>query len=328
MLDKKDLIAGLWGSTNITIKELKKLSSDVLIQPDTSDFFYFCRKHDINYLVWNEIFLKKTRPLPYVLFYKWDLNLLNRKIIWIVWPRKINSFIKRSLEKFFEFLKWKDVVVVSWLADWTDSYAHKLSLENNIPTIAVLWFWFEYWLNSASRNFIEKISTNWLVLSEFKLKQGGTNWTFPQRNRIIAWISDFLFVPQAAEKSWTLITVNKAIEYWINVYSLFSSYSDEFWKGTNKLIAEWKINGIYDFETFFKEISKNFWISSSVVYMKENLDLTENEKIVIDSIKKGNNTLELLQNDLDFPVEELLNILSMLELNWLIISELDKYFIK
>ena len=328
-MNKKDLIAGLWGSTEITISQLKKGFDNTIFQPDISNFLNFCKNHNINYLVWDEIFLKKTRPVPYVLFYKWDINLLDKKIVGIVGPRKINPFIQTALDKFFDFIKDKDVVVVSWLADGTDSYAHMLSLKYGIPTIAILGFWFEKWLKSRYRNLIEKISSNWLVLSEFKLNQEWTKWTFPQRNRIIAWLSDFMFVPQAAEDSGTLITVNKAIEYNIPVYSLFSDYKDEFWKWTNKLISEWKIEWVFDLDVFFSKIADKFGLNSKKLDNSyEEIELSDIEQKIIKLIKKWSNTLELLQNELNLPIEEILNMLSMLELNWLIWVDIDKYFVK
>ena len=326
-MNKKDYLVYLWNNSDIGIGKLKKLKEIPLgIDDKVFDFLNFCGKNNIKYLIWNEIFLKKVKPLPYIVSYKWNLSLLDKKIIGIVWPRKINSFIKFALEKFFEFLKDKDVVIVSGLADGTDSYAHTLALKNNIPTIAVLWFWILKGYTSQSRSLLEKIEKNWLILSEFRLNQEWTKWTFPQRNRIIAWLSDFVFVPQAAEKSWTLITINKAIEYWIEVYALFSNYFDEFWKWTNKLISEWKINWVYDFNLFLEEISQKFNLVSK--FFIDNLELSEEEKLVINSIKKWNNTLELLKIDLKMPVDKILNILSLLELNGVVFSEINEYFVK
>ncbi len=326
-MNKKDYLVYLRNNSDISLGKLKKIKEIPLVTDgEISDFFHFCSKNNIKYMVGDEIFLKKVKPLPYIVFYKWNLNLLDKKIVGIVWPRKINSFIKFALEKFLDFLKDKDVVIVSGLADGTDSYAHTLALKNNIPTIAVLWFWILKGYNSQNRSLLEKIEKNGLILSEFRLNQEWTKRTFPQRNRIIAWLSDFLFVPQASEKSWTLITVNKAIEYWIEVYSLFSNYFDEFWKWTNKLISEWKIKWIYDFNLFLEEISQKFSLISKS--FSDNFEFSEEEKMVVNSIKKWNNTLELLQMDLGIPIDKILNILSLLELKGVVFSELNEYFVK
>jgi len=322
----KDLIACLY-SEGWAFSQLKDLNNQMILPECTGSFFDFCKKHNIKYLVGDEIFLKKTKPLPYVLYYQWNIKLLNRKIIWIVGPRRITSFIKLALERFFEFLAWKDVVVVSGFAPWTDQYAHKLALKYNIPTIAVLGFGFKKPLVSVDRYFLNEIvEKNWLVLSEFRLDQSGSTWTFPQRNRIIAGLSDFLFVPQAAENSWTLITVENAIKFKIPVYSCFSSYDDESGKWTNQLITEWKINWIYDFEWFLKEISDKFWLER--VKEKVQLELSSEEEHIIKILKSWKNSLEEIVMELGLMVPEVLNILSEMELKGLIYEQVGKYYTK
>ncbi|MBQ7074801.1 DNA-processing protein DprA [bacterium] len=39
------------------------------------------------------------------------------------------------------------------------------------------------------------------VISEFKLNFEPTNRSFPQRNRLIAGLADYLFIPEAKESS-------------------------------------------------------------------------------------------------------------------------------
>ena len=322
----KDLIACLY-SKGWTFSKLKQLSNQLDLPKCPGNFFDFCKKYNVKYLVWDEVFLKKTRPLPYVLYYQWNISLVNKKIIWIVWPRKITTFIKLALKKFFNFLDWKDVVVVSGFAFWTDQYAHKLALKHNIPTIAVLGFGFKKAVVSADRHFLNEIvEKNWLVLSEFRLDQLGANWTFPQRNRIIAGLSDFLFVPQAAKNSWTLITVENAIDFKIPVYSCFSSYDEESGRWTNQLISDGKINWIYDFELFLKEISEKFWLER--VWEKVQLELSLEEEQIIKILKSWKNSLEEIVMELGLIVPEVLNILSEMELKGLIYERVGKYYTK
>lgn len=320
-MNKNDKIACLY-SKGYTKSELKKMKK---FPECEKGFFDFCDKNNIHYICWNDIFLKKTKPLPYILYYLWNIKLLNKKIIWIVWPRKINNFISHCLEIFFENIKWKDVVTISWMAPWTDQYAHNLSLKYKIPTIAVLWVWLKTALNSNYRNKINKIIDNqWLVLSEFRLEQDWEKWTFPQRNRIIAWLSNFLFVPQASKKSWTLITVNKAIEYNIPTYSCFSQYDDEFWKWTNELITQNKITWIHDFNKFLSEISEKF--SLNILNSWININLNKKEENVLNHIISWNNSLEKLTISTWLEIAELINIISSLELNWIIYEQNWEYF--
>jgi predicted Rossmann fold nucleotide-binding protein DprA/Smf involved in DNA uptake len=76
----KDLIACLY-SQGWTFSQLKNLNNQMILPECTGSFFDFCKKHNIKYLVGDEVFLKKTKPLPYVLYYQGNLELLNNKIV-------------------------------------------------------------------------------------------------------------------------------------------------------------------------------------------------------------------------------------------------------
>ncbi len=75
---------------------------------------------------------------PYIIYYKGDIDLLNKKLISIVWPRKKTNYADKVLEKLFSKIAWYNIATVSGMARGVDSLAHNLSIENNIPTIAVL----------------------------------------------------------------------------------------------------------------------------------------------------------------------------------------------
>jgi DNA processing protein len=49
-------------------------------------------------------------------------------------------------------------------------------------------------------------------LSEYKINFVPTKYSFPQRNRIVAGLSDLLFLPEAGEKSGSLITAEFAYQ--------------------------------------------------------------------------------------------------------------------
>ena len=58
------------------------------------------------------------------------------------------------------------------------------------------------------------------MISEFKLDQEPAQYTFPQRNRIIAGLSDVLFLPEAGKESGSLITVDFALQMQKPVYGV------------------------------------------------------------------------------------------------------------
>ena len=316
----------LYSIENIAPWKLKKLKDIKLDKEKEENFLNYCKKHNIKALYNDEIFLKKTKPVPQILYYMWNYDLIkNKKIIGVVWPRKMTDFIKNYLDYFFKYIVSSNIAIVSWLAEWTDQYAHRLSLKYNIPTIWVLWYGIAKWLNWKERNLIQEIKdNNWLIISEFPLKQQGTTWTFPVRNKIIAGLSDVLFVPQAREKSWSLITTKEAIKLNIPVYSCFSSTQDDMWKWTNKLIAESKIFWVYDIDLFIKELKNKYKIDNKE---RDFSKLSEQAQLICKSIKEGYDSLETICSYTKKSTDEILNILSMLELEWIISSDGVKYVI-
>lgn len=193
-----------------------------------------CQEHSVLWLCQDErdyhFKLWLIYSAPYVVYALWNLELLHKNIIAIVWPRKYSPYATQVMESLFGLLPQYDVVTISGLADGVDQMCHELSIKAGIPTIAVLWGWLKYYLEGKDRELIQKIVANeWLVLSEFKLNSRPERYTFPQRNRIVAGLSDMVFLPEASEKSGSLITVDFARQMHKDVYgtpnSMFSSTS-------------------------------------------------------------------------------------------------------
>ena len=67
-----------------------------------------------------------------------DISLLNKKILGIVGPRKMSLYGKQVIEHMFDMIPNYDIVTISGMAEGIDQLCHKLSCEQNIPTIAVL----------------------------------------------------------------------------------------------------------------------------------------------------------------------------------------------
>jgi DNA processing protein len=64
----------------------------------------------------------------------------------------------------------------------------------------------------------EIVDAGGLVLSEFPLGLKATHYTYPQRNRIVAGLSQCVYLPEAREGSGSLITVDFARAMSIPVY--------------------------------------------------------------------------------------------------------------
>jgi DNA processing protein len=118
---------------------------------------------------------------------------------------------EKTVEHLFTIISNYDLVTISGLAPGTDQYAHNLSLQKKIPTIAILGGGIRRFYKHKDRHLLQEIiKQNGLIISEYKPDFVPTRYSFPQRNRLIAGLSDLVFIPEAGEKSGSLITADFA----------------------------------------------------------------------------------------------------------------------
>lgn len=258
---------------------------------------------------------------PSFIYCFWNISLLDKQILSVVWPRKHTEYANKVLEKLFGIARKYNIVTVSGLADGVDQLCHSYSIQEWIPTIAILWTWIWRYLKSSNRSLLEKIVENWwLILSEYKLFSGPTSYSFPQRNRLIAWLADVLFLPEAGEQSGSLITANFAFDMHKPTYgvpnNIFSSSSE--W--LNKLIWEWKIQMTTDFEQMMKKHFKNNLDKKENI--NENKNLNDIEKKLLWIITEKNwSDLNDLTSDSGLWLNDIMLYLTTLEMQWLIYQE-------
>ena len=85
---------------NITISNLKK---NKIPDWDTSKLEKWIKENSIWWLVkWETNYHYKfllIKSKPYIIYYKWNIDLLNRSILAIVWPRLHTQYSVKILEK-------------------------------------------------------------------------------------------------------------------------------------------------------------------------------------------------------------------------------------
>jgi len=182
-----------------------------------------------------EKFPRRLRELPdppKKLYCEGTLPPEEHKWLTVVGSRKYTNYGEEVCEKLIEGLRGYPVVIVSGLAFGIDALAHRAALVAKLPCVAVPGSGLDRTVlyPSAHRRLADEIvKVGGALLSEFEPDFAATVWSFPQRNRIMAGLSDAVLVVEAEQKSGTLITSRLATEYNRDVLtvpgSIFSSAS-------------------------------------------------------------------------------------------------------
>ena len=263
--------------------------------------------------------LLSIRPKVSILYYMGNIKLLDTHILWIVGPRKMSPYGQMVTENLFIDMHQYDIATVSGMAEGIDQLGHTLSLHQHIPTIAVLWGGIGRYLNRAERTLLQQIvQQGGLVVSEYKLFEQPKTYTFPQRNRLIAGIADMVFLPEAGQKSWSLITVGYALSMHKPVYATPNSIFAPTSAGVLSMIAQGKITAVVDIAKF---LSTHFTPKRIQTDPTSLSHLTDQEQALIQSCTRGKifSPKDIVsQNGGD--IQDVMQVLTMLELKDMIIQ--------
>lgn len=232
----------------------------------------------------------------------------------IVGTRKNSAYGEEILRKIIEGLAPHNFTIISGLAVGIDSIAHKLALENNIPTIAVLGCGLNYDVFFPKQNWKlaeEIVERGGAVISEYENDKKAEFWTFPQRNRIISGLSKATLVVEAPEKSGALITSRFALDQNREVMAVPGTVFSQNSKGTNKLIKQ----GAHLIESA-EDILEIYGIDFEKTN-NEKIDLSPREQKVFDAITEPAN-IDSIIRACKIPPYEIQAIVGLMELRGII----------
>ncbi len=192
--------------------------------------------------------LKNISESPKELFFRGELPKQNDKLFAIVGTRLCSDYGKEIAFSIAKDLSQAGLIIVSGMALGIDTFSHKGALETTgdrppmiCPTVAVL----GTGLDEASiypsenlklaRQILEK---GGCLISEYPEGTRGANFTFPQRNRIIAAISLGVLVVEAKMKSGALITADYAKKYKRKIFAVPGNIHSQNSKGCHWLIKQ------------------------------------------------------------------------------------------
>lgn len=213
----------------IAYEDFKKnlFSNESFLVKNSKNKIFF--KYDKNEIT--EIVPEKIMPL--FIYCKGDTSLLTKDkkrmaIIGTRHPSKKTIEITQKLtQKFVE----AGFVIVSGLAEGTDTIAHETALKNNGKTIAILPTNFNKIYPKSNKKLSDKIVEDGLLLTAIGPKENTYKSSFLERNQYVANVSDIVLVTETNLKSGTMNTIRNASEAAKKI--LFVDQNDE--KINNKI---------------------------------------------------------------------------------------------
>ncbi|MDD7132456.1 MAG: DNA-processing protein DprA [Firmicutes bacterium] len=149
-------------------------------------------------------------PVLY-LYYKGNIDLINTLSVAIIGTRNPNELSKENSYKLSSNLSKQGYTIISGLALGIDAIAHKSCVENKGKTIAVLPSGIDNIQPTSNRGLAEEIiNSNGCLVSEYPIETVLNKFNYAKRDRIQSALSNVIIVPEANEKSGTMIAVNKS----------------------------------------------------------------------------------------------------------------------
>lgn len=268
-----------------------------------------------------EAFPERLRHLPDAPRWLYYIGTLPQEAarIAVVGARKCTPYGSAVARSIAGVLSGHGVGILSGLAYGVDKEAHEGALAGGGKTYAVLGCGAERCYPESNRQLYERIlSGGGGILSEYPPETPPLPCLFPQRNRIIAGLSDGILVTEARKRSGSLITVSFGLEYGKNIYSVPGRITDIVSEGCNYLIREGAkpvlsaADILEDFPEMLpkKRRGKNWGKSKNYEFFKNTL--ASREKIVYASLRLRPKHIEEIQEETKLPPEELPEVLGLL----------------
>ena len=173
---------------------------------------------------------------PPVLSMLGDPALLARPTLAIVGAREASLAGRHFAAELAGTLGAAGFVIASGLARGIDASAHEAALDSG--TVAVLACGVDQAYPPQNASLQEKIAERGLILSEVALGAPPIARAFPRRNRIVSGLSAGIVVIEAAARSGSLITAQRAAEQGREVFVVPGSPMDPRYAGSNSLIKD------------------------------------------------------------------------------------------
>ena len=266
--------------------------------------------------------LKEIKDAPEVLYYRGDLSCtFSEKVqdicFAIVGTRRCSDYGKQVALEIAGDLAEAGLTIVSGLAPGIDTFAHQAVVEQRKRTIAVLGTGIDEKSIYPQSNLklAEKIlETGGCLISEYPPGTPGSQFTFPQRNRIISGLSLGVLVVEAKQKSGALITANWARKQKRLVFAVPGPIHSSNSKGCHYLIKK-GAKLVENANNILKELKidllKLDFNKSESLFIGRN----EEENLILEALKEEALYIDKIIERTKLPAQKVVSILAVLEIN-------------
>ena len=262
--------------------------------------------------------LKEIHNAPKQLYVRGSLPKDHSLNFAIVGTRTASDYGKTLAFKIAKELAELGFNIISGLALGIDTQAHLGALEGKGKTTAVMGSAIDdnSIYPSENLNLVKKIiSSGGAVISEYEPGTKSEIWFFPERNRIISGLSRGVLVVEAPEKSGALITARLALEQNREVFAIPGSIFSKNSLGANNLIKS-GAKMVTTVDDILEELNlTDLKIEKGV---KEEENLTEEEKIILKIIEKEPIHIDKICEISKMAAGQVLSTVSVLEIRGII----------
>ncbi len=261
--------------------------------------------------------LKNIPEAPKELFFRGNFQT-TKKMFAIVGTRLPSDYGKEIAFSIAKDLSQSGFCIVSGMALGIDTWSHKGALKisgaqgsvNSCPTVAVMGTGLNENVLYPQENLKlakEILEKGGCLLSEYPPETRATNFTFPQRNRIIAGLSIGILVVEAKIKSGALITAKYAKKYKKQIFAVPGNIHSQNSKGPHLLIKQGAklVESANDILEELGEIKIN---------QTQNLFLSPQESLVANALRNGPLHIDKIIEIIKMPPQTASGIICIMEL--------------
>ena len=339
-----------------SVEGLTPLEYSLLTTPKKEDnrlrLYDFTVKHDVDAIRFDEPrYPKRFLSLsdrPYVVFVQGRPPKPDAPSIAIVGSRRASDY-GQSIASFFaaELAKY-GITIVSGLAMGIDGISHQAALPYGGRTVGILGSGIGIPYPKENWRLYQEMREKACILSEHGPEVPALKQNFPHRNRLIAAMSDGILVIEAAERSGTLITVDRGLEQGKEIYAIPGRIGDRNSQGCLNLIKQGARlvthpdEILSDLTAFYPSLARYSAYSSQISLELSNdddksdelsknsendkLGLADEEKVVYDLCRLDAKHFDLLLEESGLSVGKLSEVLYSLQNRGVVRQSIPNYY--